>query len=232
MSKRNRKRTMNNRVYPAASSEPVSTKAEPKKSANDLLFRPLFYKRTRDQEVQFEYMRIPFLIKDNRTFMLSFSDGCGDTSIYTEMYVTDPGEPVGSFEDHMEIMKECLEIEKLTGVTYHYGKLDKAVQEYLYGLQLFVDRKIMTKEQALALAGDLGFDIDDIMAACQSVSDDLEKSKMRYNRMNRDAKARQVANEAMTKFIMSMLSGEEEKKEDDENPDTETPAEELPDDMK
>lgn len=183
-------------------------------SAEELLFKPIVYKTSSvDKTVDFENLKIPFLIKDNLVFMMTFVDCCG-LSVYVTCHEMNPKNPIDSYRNALPIIKECLKVEKLTGTEYYFGKLDKALEHYLYALRLFIDKDILTKEKALELVKELGVGDDDIEQASNSVKYDIEKSRMRDARMIVETKAKDAAAEMMMKFISSIIEEESPDKEE------------------
>lgn len=179
----------------------------------DLLFRPLIYKSGSDRTVDFEHIRVPFLIKDNRVFMLTFIDGCGSMSVYIECYETDPEKPYDSYRDAIPLMKECLEVEQLTGTEYYFGKLDKLLEQYLYAMQLFIDKNIATKEQAVEIIKELGIESEAMADASQTVTYKIEEEKMREAQMRGEVRARAAAGNMILNFLSDILGIKEDMEE-------------------
>lgn len=210
-SRRNRKRTNNYQVKPA--NTPIASQKIPGPEeiqagdipVKDLMFRPLIYKSSSNTQVNFDHIVVPFLIKDNLTFMMMFMDGCGNTSVYTECYEMDPEKPSDTYRDAMQLMKECLEIEQLTGTEYYFGKLDKALERYLYAMQLFIDKNIITKEHAIEIIKELGIESEAMESASESVANKITETKMREARMYEKARARTTAGDIILKFLSDML---------------------------
>lgn len=175
----------------------------------DLLFRPLIYKSGSDSVVEFDHIKVPFLIKDNLVFMILFMGGCGGTSAYTECYEMDPEKPSNSYRDAIPLMKECLEIEQLTGIEYYFGKLDKGLERYLYAMQLFIDKKITTKEHVIEIIKELGIESERMEEASQSVACKIAEEKMSMSQMRGEARTRAAAGEIILKFLSDILSGED-----------------------
>lgn len=224
MSKPNRKRNRNHNhrqdVAPVTS-QPVSSpysKEEKGEPIGELLFKPVIYGSSRSERtIDFEHINVPFLIKDNLVFMLMFMDSCGDLSVYTECYEADPKEPLGSYRDGMQLMRQCLEIEQQTGVAYYFGKLDNALKHYLYAMQLLVDKGFLSRGQAVEIVKELGVEADDMEQASQTVGDDIKESIIRNERMRGEARARANAGSIMTRFLRDILGRNSEEAPDEED---------------
>lgn len=223
MSRPNRKRNRNN--TPIAQQRILSPQEVKEKAAvinekplRELLFHPLIYKTSTHRSIDFDNMIIPFLIKETRVFFLSFMNGCGDVSVYTQCYIENPDEPSESYQDAMTLMRECLEVERLTGTDYYFGKLDKALEHYLYALQLFVDKDLLSKEAALDLVKELGAGDQDMEAASFIVSQRMEDAKIRDAEMRAEARARSEAGDILMNFLLSMLQKDEPETEKDDEP--------------
>lgn len=176
------------------------------KPLQDLLFRPMIYKKNSESSpVDFDHIVVPFKIQENRVFMIAFMSSLGDTSVYTECYEMDPKKPCSLYRDAMSLMRECLKMEKLTGAEYYFGKLDKALKHYLYTIQLFIDRKLLDREQALAVIKELDVNTDDIIEASQSVTESIAEAQIRQEQMIGETRARSAANRIITDFITSVL---------------------------
>lgn len=183
------------------------------KPLKELLFHPLMYKSSSgERAIDFEHIVVPFYIKGNLVFMLMFMDGCGSTSAYVECYDTDPEKPSETYKDAIPLMHECLEIEQHIGVEYYFGKLDKSLERYLYGMQLCINKEFLSKEQALEMIKELGMTDDDMAIASQSVADAIEESFQKEARMRREASVRSSVNDMILEFLMSIT---ENKKEDE-----------------
>lgn len=214
MSRPNRKRNRNN--APLAQQRILSPQEVKEKAAiidekplRELLFHPLIYKTSTHRNIDFDNMIIPFLIKETRVFFLSFMNGLGDASVYTQCYIEDPDSPSKSHEDVIVLMRECLEVQKLTGTDYYFGKLNKALEHYLYALQLFVDKDLLSKEAALDLVKELGATDQDMENAAVIVSQRMEDAKIRDAKMRAEAKVRSEAGDILMNFLLSMLQKDE-----------------------
>lgn len=209
MNKRNRKKNhqskpiMSERI--AGPEEIMKNMENEKEPLENLLFRPLIYKSSRDT-IQFDTIYVPFSIEGSLLFMLMVMDGIGDTSIYVECYETDGKTPLDSLRDGTYLIRKNLEMEKLTGIQYYFGKLDKAFNHYLYALQLFVSRGILPKEQAVGLVKELGVDVEDMAASFQSVQDDMEKCR-RNEAMIKGIKEESSKVSDMVRNFMVMIMG-------------------------
>lgn len=181
--------------------------------AESLLFKPCTSQTHGTME--FECIFVPFLFKDGRMFVLYFIDGCGDLSVYIKCYAQDPKEPLGSYMDGTADMKACLEMQELTGVEYYFGKLNKAVQNYLYALQLFVDKEIMSADTALSLIETLGFNPDRMRAEAEHVEQMLETAKERRAKRLGIRDEQPPIGNAVMDFINTILGLD--KNEGDEN---------------
>lgn len=132
-------------------------------------------------------------------------DSCGDMTLYTEMW------GVGSkwmdgFEDALPAIRDCLEVQKMTGVQYYLEKVDRAVEKWLYALQLLADKGLLEKERALELARELGM-AEKAMADARTAID----MKIEQARQRRDAlKASPSASESMMAFLEQMGTAKEE----------------------
>ena len=207
MNKHNRKKrnhtTMERSI---ASSEAINPNNAVEPKWKDLLFHPLIYKSKSTRTIDFESIQIPFLIRENRIYMIMFMDGFGDISIYTECIEADPEKPSETYRDALYLMKECFEIQQLTGTRYYFGHLDSSLEHYLYALQLFIDRNILTKERAMEIIEELGFNADDMIKTKQSVVSDIEQTEQQ----KMAAKEWAFVNEIITKFIISIMTSTDE----------------------
>lgn len=206
MSKRKRKQKTGQKTFCTEPIQDLKSAATGEKPFKDLLFRPTIFKGRPNSTVDFDHITVPFAIRDDRIFMIMFMDGCGDLSVYTEMCEADPEKPSETYRDAMPLMKECLEMEKLTGTEYYFGHLDKALERYLYAMQLFIDKGIIKKDRALEIVQELGIGTADMMHASRSVSLDIAKAKVREDRMHGMAGERDMADSIMADFIMSVLT--------------------------
>lgn len=221
MSRPNRERNRNN--IPIAQQRILSPQEVKEKAAiidekplRELLFHPLIYKASTHRSIDFDNMIIPFLIKETRVFFLSFMNGCGDVSVYTQCYIENPDEPSELHQDAMTLIRECLEVERLTGTDYYFGKLDKALEHYLYALQLFVDKDLLSKEAALDLVKELGTSDQDMETAALIVSQRMEDAKIRNAEMRAEARARSDVGDILMNFLLSILQKDEPKIEKDD----------------
>lgn len=206
MSKRKRKQKTGQKTFCTEPIQDLKSAAPGEKPFKDLLFRPTIFKGRPNSTVDFDHITVPFAVRDNRVFMIMFMDGCGDLSMYTEMCEADPEKPSETYRDAIPLMKECLEMEKLTGTEYYFGHLDKALERYLYAMQLFIDKKIIEKDRALEIVKELGIGTTDMAHASISVEQDIMKAKMREDRMRGMAGERDIADSIMTDFIISILN--------------------------
>lgn len=213
MSRPNRKRNQKTLVAQQRILSPQEVKKKAavidEKPLRELLFHPLIYKTSTHRNIDFDNMIIPFLIKETRVFFLSFMDGCGDVSVYTQCHIENPDEPNELYQDAMTLMRECLEVEKLTGTDYYFGKLNKALEHYLYALQLFVDKDLLSKEAALDLVKELGATDQDMENAAVIVSQRMEDAKIRDAKMRAEARVRSEAGDILMNFLLSMLQKDE-----------------------
>ena len=126
-------------------------------------------------------------------------------ALYTEMW------GVGSkwmdgFEDALPAIRDCLEVQEMTGVQYYLEKVDRAVGKWLYALQLLADKGLLEKERALELARELGM-AEKAMADARTAID----MKIEQARQRRDAlKASPSASESMMAFLEQMGTAKEE----------------------
>lgn len=171
----------------------------------ELLFRPLIYKPSSGTTIDFDHIMVPFMMKDGLVFMMMFMDSCGGLSAYTECCEADPEKPSTQYRDAMGLMKECLEIERLTGTEYYFGKLDKALERYLYSMQLFVDKGILDADSALEIVKELEVDAETVEKASRSVEIKIGEARMREEDIYGKPKARAAAGDIMMKFVMSIL---------------------------
>lgn len=179
MSRRNRKRTENRN---RAIRMPVKTEDRQDCRAKDLLFHPVVSTATRGTP-EFD-IYVPFLIRNRRVFLLNFIDSCGDLSIYVEVWPESSDRFCG-YEDAIPLMKDCLDVQKETGVPYYFHKLDKAVSRYLYALHLLMEKEFLKKEKALALAKELYADEGDMAWAHILLSEKIRASEKERERMMR-----------------------------------------------
>lgn len=189
-------------------SEKIPTDAVP---AESLLFHPVISRSGGwDRHIDFENINIPFQIRDNIMFQLLFISGCGDNSVYLKAVKLNPDRLIHEHQDAIPLMKACLEMEQLTGVTYYFGHLQSAVKQYLYALQLFTACKILTKEQAISLAETLGYDTEEMKQASETVSQDMEQTRIKRAEMRRKAEVQTTAAGLMLDFLNSMKETEDE----------------------
>lgn len=172
----------------------------------DVLFRPCLYERgDSDLTVDFEHMMVPFMLNGNRLFSMLFMDGIG-VSAYIECHELGKSGRLRGRMDGTDLVKECMEVEKLTGAPYYFGKLDKCVEYYLYAMQLFMDRNILSKQRALEILAEFGFAAGDMASAKDHVEAEIEKSKEYEARSKAEAKNREKAGDAMMKFVTDILA--------------------------
>ena len=164
-----------------------------------LLFRPVTYVKNRHGSPEFS-IYVPFLIKDGNMFLLDFIDGCGGQQLYVEMWKADAGQFDG-YEDAVPYLKDCLDIQKQIGVQYYFGHADKAVRNWLYALQLFVDKGIIDAEKALELAGELEIGKSGMETAAAKTAAEVAKSDARMTRMRGEQK---TAADAVMEFVSLM----------------------------
>lgn len=165
----------------------------------ELLFRPIVYMKGRHGSPEFS-IYVPFLIKNGNMFLLDFIDGCGGQSLYVEMWKAD-AEPFDGYEDAIPYLKDCLEVQKQIGVQYYFGHADKAVRNWLYALQLFMDKGIIDVGKALELAGELGIEKENMQTAAAETAAEVAKSDARMARMRGEQK---TAADAMMEFVSLM----------------------------
>lgn len=165
----------------------------------ELLFRPIVYMKGRHGSPEFS-IYVPFLIKNGNMFLLDFIDGCGGQSLYVEMWKAD-AEQFDGYEDAIPYLKDCLEVQKQTGVQYYFGHADKAVRNWLYTLQLFMDKGIIDVGKALELAGELGIEKENMQTAAAETAAEVAKSDARMARMRGEQK---TAADAMMEFVSLM----------------------------
>lgn len=216
---RNNKRS-NRQLQPAASQciKGAGAKPQMEKTLEELrkvLFRPLIFNNSSGRTIDFEHIQIPFLLKGSHLYTVMFLDSCGDTSIYTECYELENGNPFESYKDATELMKEVLEVEKTTGIPYYFGKIDKALETYLYGLQLFVDKEMLDRDKAVELARDLGFDTEAMLDMHQAVSDRIEETMKRREQRMLERKEQKTAADIMMQFLSDITKAGEEGETDE-----------------
>lgn len=239
MKRRNKKRNRNNRpvqnVTPSvAVTPPVDMTVDTEEPIKNLLFRPLIYRANSsgyDRTIDFEHLLVPFMIKDNKVFLLMFMDSCGrGTNIYTECYEMDPDQPCTSYRDGMSHMKECLDVERLTGTQYYFGHLDKAVDRYLYAMQLFVNKGILEEEKAVELVTELDATKEDMHMIFMSIDNNVTENKI--HSFSSQAQQEQESDDGLTTFLMHLMStgnaDNEESMGDADNEESEVQNEETP----
>lgn len=165
----------------------------------ELLFRPIAYMKGRHGSPEFS-IYVPFLIRNGNVFLLDFIDGCGGQSLYVEMWKAD-SEQFDGYEDAIPYLKDCLDVQKQTGVQFYFGKADKAVRNWLYALQLLVDKGILDDEKALEIAGELDMGDGDMNEAVSETAAEMEKNNARMVRMRGEQK---TAADAMMEFVSLM----------------------------
>lgn len=179
MSRRNRKRTENrNRTIRM----PVKTEDRQDCRAKDLLFHPVISTGTRGT-TEFD-IYVPFLIRNGRVYLLNFIDSCGDLFLYVEAW-RESSDRFCDYEDAFPLMKDCLDVQKETGVPYYFHKLDRAVSQYLYALHLLMEKGFLEKEKALALAKELYADEGDMAWAHILLSEKIRASEKERESMMR-----------------------------------------------
>lgn len=165
----------------------------------ELLFRPVTYMKGRHGSPEFS-IYVPFLMKNGNMFLLDFIDGCGGQQLYVEMWKADAGQFDG-YEDAIHYLKDCLDVQKQTGVQYYFGHADKAVRNWLYALQLFVGKGIIDAGKALELAAELDVTENDMQAAADETAAEIAKSDARMIRMRGE---RKTAADAIMEFVSLM----------------------------
>lgn len=185
-------------------SEPVGMKKE-RLSLDKAMFHPIMHSSSMGTGSPDFDIHVPFLVKGGNVFLLHFMDSCGDMTLYTEMW------GVGSkwmdgFEDALPAIRDCLEVQEMTGVQYYLEKADRAVEKWLYTLQLLADKGLLEKERALELARELGM-AEKAMADARMVIDmKIEQARQRRNAL----KTSPSASESMMAFLEQMGAAKEE----------------------
>jgi hypothetical protein len=205
MNSRSRKKKQNGGMAMAVvQPEPVGMKKE-RLSLDEAMFHPIMHSSSMGTGSPDFDIHVPFLVKGGNVFLLHFMDSCGDMALYTEMW------GVGSkwmdgFEDALPAIRDCLEVQEMTGVQYYLEKVDRAVGKWLYALQLLADKGLLEKERALELARELGM-AEKAMADARTAID----MKIEQARQRRDAlKASPSASESMMAFLEQMGTAKEE----------------------
>lgn len=163
MNKRQRKKQNNNSAALCTIPEGVL--------AGDLLYKPIAH-GSGGSKCDFDIIMVPFKIQGDKLFLINAVDVCS-VSFHLEYVPLTEGR-ISGYWDISEIMKECLEVQEETGVTYYYGKLDKAYQNYMYILRVLISRNIITKKEAKKLILAVDFDEDRFDRAANEVEAKLE----------------------------------------------------------
>lgn len=189
----------------------------------DMMFKPMIY-TNKTGTIDFDYLRIPFLVKNDLLFIISIMDGCGlDISAYVECHNMKTTDMFDSYENGLPVIKECLSVQRMTDMPYYFNHLDKMLQRYMYALELFIRKDIMKKEQAITIVKELGFDENDVIIASNNVKDSIDKKQ----RQDIERRRKDAMGDMMLSFVSNLLKqeagdenqDEESKKEDDEEND-------------
>lgn len=217
MSKKRRIRTRKpvNQSNEIGTQKTVISCTPPGPPAETMLFKPVMHKSS-SEHLDFDYIYVPFLFKNDRMFILSFMDGIGDLSVHTQCEVQKPEEPNERYMDVTDLIKDCLEVQEITGVEYYFGRLNKAVCNYLYALRLLANKKIIDEEKAIALAGELGFDMKQMKENAQRAEWNLKEAERRHAERMGKQEEKHVG-DAVMEFVANILGFN--KDEDDEDDD-------------
>lgn len=205
MNNRSRKKKRNGGMaMTVVQPEPVGMKKE-RLSLDEAMFHPIMHSSSMGTGSPDFDIHVLFLVKGGNVFLLHFMDSCGDMALYTEMW------GIGSkwmdgFEDALPAIRDCLEVQEMTGVQYYLEKVDRAVGKWLYALQLLADKGLLEKERALELARELGMAEKAMADARTAIDMKIEQARQRSNAL----KASPSASESMMAFLEQMGTAEEE----------------------
>ncbi len=185
---------------------------------NKLLFKPMSYEHRGStlDTLEFDHLIVPFKQTGNKIFVISFMDAC-DLSVYTECMRVGENGVLQGYCDISDDMKQCLEVQTFMGVEYRFDKLNKIYNHYMYALSLFVDKGLITEEQAMDLAKAVGFDEEKIPGAVFKVASDLEASKRRNETMRMKAQSTEMIDNLMFNLFDKMINEQDEQKPGTDN---------------
>ncbi len=186
--------------------------------AADLLFRPVSYDSGTDRILDFENVFVPFKIEENLIYIISFMDM--DLSIYLECRELKDGTLPG-YADISKRIKNCLDMQTRTGINYYFGKLDKTYNQYIYILEILVEKGFLEAEKAVELIKEIGFYEENPDSAVEhaiiSVEAELDQVKIRRRNMGLASENIKKAGDVLVEFFKTISSKKDENSEEDED---------------
>lgn len=201
----NQRRKRRNKHNPSRPAAPVIQQeiyTSAGRPIKNMLFKPVSYQSRGN--LGFDHLMVPFRVDKEKVFALAFMDSC-ELTVYIECFTLDKNGILSGYDDMSAHMKECLEMQEALGVPYYFGKLDKTFNQYLYALQIFINKGFLDKEKAIELIKDIGFDPERIQECVAAVEAEIEKGKEQRRRMGLKNEPVNAAGDTLVEFLMSIL---------------------------